>query len=184
MSLALHDLFICCRQLENDTATDGIKKFKQLLCNSEIVLQLDRNSDSRQARQLDWDAVFEALQRYFHKEIRSLTMTNPNVSVSTQVSRQKKMQDIGSLVKYFIRRANERGPKLRCQELLNYVLKILRDATSCAVYGADCSSVLLKDILSVRKYWCEISQQQWSGNPMFVFFFLLLSFMNNHIQQN
>uniref|UniRef100_A0A8C6Z7X0 non-specific serine/threonine protein kinase n=1 Tax=Nothoprocta perdicaria TaxID=30464 RepID=A0A8C6Z7X0_NOTPE len=162
MSLALHDLFICCRQLENDTATDGIKKFKQLLCNSEIVLQLDRNSDSRQARQLDWDAVFEALQRYFHKEIRSLTMTNPNVSVSTQVSRQKKMQDIGSLVKYFIRRANERGPKLRCQELLNYVLKILRDATSCAVYGADCSSVLLKDILSVRKYWCEISQQQWS----------------------
>ncbi|KAM8821480.1 serine-protein kinase ATM [Eudromia elegans] len=165
MSLTIHDLFICCRDLENDRATarrDGIKKFKQLLRDSDIVLQLDRNSDSKQARQLDWDAVFEALQRYFHKEIRSLTMTNPNVSVSTQVSRQKKMQDTGSLIKYFIRRANERGPKLRCQDLLNYVLKILRDATSCAVYGGDCSSVLLKDILSVRKYWCEISQQQWS----------------------
>ncbi|XP_025925141.1 serine-protein kinase ATM isoform X7 [Apteryx rowi] len=110
MSLALHDLFICCRQLENDKATvrrKEIENFKRLLRDSEIVLQLDRNSDSKQAKQLSWDAVFEALQKYFQKEMESLTLTNPNVSVSTQTSRQKKMQAIGSLVKYFIRRANK-----------------------------------------------------------------------------
>ncbi|RMC07330.1 hypothetical protein DUI87_16789 [Hirundo rustica rustica] len=56
-----------------------------------------------------------------------------------------------------------RGPRLKCQELLIYVMEIIRDPTSCAAYGSDCSSILLKDILSVRKYWCEISQQQWSG---------------------
>lgn len=55
------------------------------------------------------------------------------------------------------------APRLKCQELLNYVVDIVKDASSCAVYGADCSSILLKDILSERKYWCEISNQQWSG---------------------
>ncbi|KAM6385450.1 serine-protein kinase ATM isoform 4-T10 [Alca torda] len=54
------------------------------------------------------------------------------------------------------------GPRLKCQELLIYVMEIIRDPTSCAAYGSDCSSILLKDILSIRKYWCEISQQQWS----------------------
>ncbi|XP_062423249.1 serine-protein kinase ATM [Rhea pennata] len=165
MSFGLHDLFICCRHLGNDRATlrrKEVENFKQLLYDSEIVLQLDRNSDSRQAAQLGWDAVFEALQKYFQKEMESLTLTNPNVSVSTQTSRQKKMEAIGSLVKCFVRHANARGPRLACQELINYILKVMRDATSCAVYGADCSSILLKDILSVRKYWCEISQQQWS----------------------
>lgn len=56
------------------------------------------------------------------------------------------------------------GPRLECQELLNYVVHIVKDPASCAAYGSDCSSILLKDILSVRKYWCEISQQQWPGN--------------------
>nr|XP_009682092.1 PREDICTED: serine-protein kinase ATM isoform X1 [Struthio camelus australis] len=165
MSLVLHDLLVCCRHLENDKATERrkeIENFKRLLRDSETVLQLDRNSDSKQAKQLSWDAVFGVLQKYFQKEMESFRLTKPNVSVSTQTSRQKKMQEIGSLVKYFIRRANKRGPRLKCQELLNYVLKIMRDATSCAAYGADCSSILLKDILSVRRYWCEISQQQWS----------------------
>lgn len=69
------------------------------------------------------------------------------------------------------------GPRLKCQELLTYVMEIIRDPTSCAAYGSDCSSILLKDILSVRKYWCEISQQQWSGNifkPTYKCLFLLL----------
>ncbi|XP_075580028.1 serine-protein kinase ATM [Pelecanus crispus] len=165
MSLALHDLLICCRRLENEKAVERrkeIENFKRLLCDSEIVLQLDRNSDSKQVKQLNWDAVFSILQKYFQKEMKNLQLTKPNASASTQTTRQKKMQEVGSLVKYFIRCANKRGPRLKCQELLIYVMGIIRDPTSCAAYGSDCSSILLKDILSVRKYWCEISQQQWS----------------------
>ncbi|NWW94397.1 ATM kinase, partial [Rhynochetos jubatus] len=165
MSLALHDLLICCRRLENEKAVERrkeIENFKRLLHDSETVLQLDRNSDSKQGKQLNWDAVFSVLQKYFQKEIKNLQLTKPNASASTQTTRQKKMQEFGSLVKYFIRCANKRGPRLKCQELLIYVLEIIRDPTSCAAYGSDCSSILLKDILPVRKYWCEISQQQWS----------------------
>ncbi|NXH12272.1 ATM kinase, partial [Bucco capensis] len=165
MSLALHDLLICCRRLENEKAVERrkeIENFKRLLRDSETVVQLDRNSDSRQGKQLSWDALFSVLQKYFQKEIKNLQQTKPNASASTQTTRQKKMQEVGSLVKYFIRCANKRGPRLKCQELLIYVMEIIRDPTSCAAYGSDCSSILLKDILSVRKYWCEISQQQWS----------------------
>ncbi|NXU56060.1 ATM kinase, partial [Turnix velox] len=165
MSLVLHDLLICCRRLENEKAVERrkeIENFKRLLRDSETVLQLDRNSDSKQGKQLNWDALFSVLQKYFQKEMKNLQMTKPNASASTQTTRQKKMQEVGSLVKYFIRCANKRGPRLKCQELLYYVMQIIRDPTSCAAYGSDCSSILLKDILSVRKYWCEISQQQWS----------------------
>ncbi|NXW30571.1 ATM kinase, partial [Phaetusa simplex] len=165
MSLALHDLLICCRRLENEKAVERrkeIENFKRLLRDSETLLQLDRNSDSKQAKQLNWDAVFSVLQKCFQKEMKNLQLTKPNASASTQTTRQKKMQEVGSLVKYFIRCANKRGPRLKCQELLIYVMEIIRDPTSCAAYGSDCSSILLKDILSIRKYWCEISQQQWS----------------------
>ncbi|XP_042694754.1 serine-protein kinase ATM isoform X2 [Centrocercus urophasianus] len=164
MSLALHDLLMCCRRLENERATERrneIENFKRLLRDPETVLQLDRNSDSRRGNQLNWDAVFSVLKKYFQKEMENLRLTKPNASASTQTSKQKRMQEIGSLVKYFIRRANRRGPRLECQELLSYVVHIIKDPASCAAYGSDCSSILLKDILSVRKYWCEISQQQW-----------------------
>ncbi|KAJ8796472.1 hypothetical protein J1605_017878 [Eschrichtius robustus] len=55
------------------------------------------------------------------------------------------------------------APRLKCQELLNYIMDTVKDSSNGAIYGADCSNILLKDILSVRKYWCEISQQQWTG---------------------
>nr|DBA32689.1 TPA: hypothetical protein GDO54_000462 [Pyxicephalus adspersus] len=71
------------------------------------------------------------------------------------------MQDISSLVKYFIRCANKRAPRLKCTELLLHVCDTVKDPTTCAAYGADYSSILLKDILTVRKYWCEITPKQW-----------------------
>ncbi|XP_063286192.1 serine-protein kinase ATM [Pelobates fuscus] len=164
MSLALHELLLCCRQLETDKATERrkeIDKFRRLLRDPETVKQLDHNSDSRHGKQLNWDTVFRFLQKYIHKETESLKSAKANVSHSTQTARQKKMQDISSLVKYFIRCANKRAPRLKCSELLLHVTNTVNDPTTCAAYGADYSSILLKDILSVRKYWCEITPQQW-----------------------
>ncbi|XP_072467284.1 serine-protein kinase ATM isoform X5 [Notamacropus eugenii] len=165
MSLDLHDLLVCCRQLENDRATERrkeVEKFKHLIRDPETVKHLDRNSDSRQGKYLNWDAVFRFLQKYIQKETECLRTAKSNVSASTQASRQKKMQEISSLVKYFIKCANKRAPRLKCQELLNYVMDTVKDSSNGATYGADCSNILLKDILSVRKYWCEISQHHWS----------------------
>ncbi|XP_053312431.1 serine-protein kinase ATM isoform X1 [Spea bombifrons] len=165
MSLALHELLLCCRQLENDKATERrkeIEKFRRLLRDPETVQQLDHNSDSRHGKQLNWDTVFRFLQKYIFKETESLKSAKANVSLSTQAARQKKMQEISCLVKYFIRCANKRAPRLKCTELLLHVTDTVKDPTTCAAYGADYSSILLKDILSVRKYWCEITPQQWA----------------------
>uniref|UniRef100_A0A8D2J9V7 non-specific serine/threonine protein kinase n=1 Tax=Varanus komodoensis TaxID=61221 RepID=A0A8D2J9V7_VARKO len=165
MSLVLHDLLACCRQLESDKATERkkeIEKFKRLLCDTETIQQLDRNSEFRQGKQLNWDTVFRFLQKYIQKETESVRLAKPNVSSSTQATRQKKMKEMSSLVKYFIRCANKRAPRLKCQELLIYIMGTVNDPSGCAIYGTDCSSILLKDILAVRKYWCEISSEQWS----------------------
>ncbi|XP_048073164.2 serine-protein kinase ATM isoform X2 [Ursus arctos] len=164
MSLALNDLLICCRHLEHDRATERrkeVEKFKRLIRDPETVQHLDRHSDSKQTKYLNWDAVFRFLQKYVQKETECLRTAKPSVSASTQATRQKKMQEISSLVKYFIKCANKRAPRLKCQELLNYIMDTVKDSSNGPVYGADCSNILLKDILSVRKYWCEISQQQW-----------------------
>ncbi|KAE8627562.1 hypothetical protein XENTR_v10007047 [Xenopus tropicalis] len=164
MSLALHELLLCCRQIETDKATERrkeIEKFRRLLRDSETVQQLDQNSDKRQAKQLNWDTVFRFLQKYVYKEMESIKSAKPSVSQTTQSTRRKKMQDISSVVKDFIRCANKRGPRLKCTELLLHVSNTVRDPTTCSAYGADYSSILLKDILSVRKYWCEITSQQW-----------------------
>ncbi|XP_073095404.1 serine-protein kinase ATM isoform X2 [Manis javanica] len=164
MSLVLNDLLICCRHLEHDRATERrkeVEKFKRLIRDPETVQHLDRHSDSKQGKYLNWDAVFRFLQKYIQKETECLKTAKPSVSASTQAIRQKKMQEINSLVKYFIKCANKRAPRLKCQDLLNYIMDIMKDSWSGIIYGADCSNILLKDILSVRKYWCEISQQQW-----------------------
>nr|XP_031530717.1 serine-protein kinase ATM-like [Vicugna pacos]XP_031530718.1 serine-protein kinase ATM-like [Vicugna pacos]XP_031530719.1 serine-protein kinase ATM-like [Vicugna pacos] len=61
MSLALNDLLICCRQLEHDRATERrkeVEKFKRLIQDPETIQHLDRHSDSKQGKYLNWDAVF------------------------------------------------------------------------------------------------------------------------------
>ncbi|XP_076837050.1 serine-protein kinase ATM isoform X2 [Brachyhypopomus gauderio] len=166
MSLVLNELLICCRALEHERATERkkeVERFKRLLVDPETARELDRASSCRASKQLTWDAVFRFLKKYLQKETELLQTGRANVSASTQTSRQKKMQEISSLVKYFIRCANKRGPKLKCGDLVSHVVDVLSSSFTCAAYGEDCSSILLKDVLSVRKYWCEITQQQWES---------------------
>uniref|UniRef100_A0A9J7ZJS6 non-specific serine/threonine protein kinase n=1 Tax=Cyprinus carpio carpio TaxID=630221 RepID=A0A9J7ZJS6_CYPCA len=164
MSLVLHDLLVCCRGLENEKATERKKeadRFRRLIRSRDTVEELDRTSACKGSKQLTWDAVFRFLQKFLQKETELLQSGKANVSATTQANRQKKMQEISSLMKYFIRCANQRGPKLKCAELISHVVEVLQSPFSCAAYGEDYSSILLKNILSVRKYWCEMSQQQW-----------------------
>ncbi|KAM8853870.1 serine-protein kinase ATM [Synchiropus picturatus] len=168
MSLALHDLMVCCRGLENDKATERKKeaeRFRRLLRSPEIVQELDRSSGpkSKASKQLTWDAVFRFLQRYIQKETENMQSGRATVAATTLATRQKKMAEMCSLVKYFIRYANKRGPRLKCSELLKHVMEVLQNSYTCSAYGEDYSSLLLKDILSLRKYWCDITPQQWNS---------------------
>nr|XP_046246217.1 serine-protein kinase ATM isoform X2 [Scatophagus argus] len=162
MSLAFHDLLVCCRGLGSDKATERKKeaeRFRRLLRTPEVVQELDRTSGSKTkgSKQLTWDAVFRFIQRYVQKETESMQSSK----ATTLATRQKKMAEICSLIKYFIRYANKRGPHLKCSELLKHVMEILQSSYSCSAYGEDYSSLLVKDVLSVRKYWCDITPQQW-----------------------
>ncbi|KAM7399540.1 hypothetical protein PAMP_018806 [Pampus punctatissimus] len=163
MSLVLHELLVCCRGLESDRATERKKEaehFRQLLRTQEIVQELDRTSKAKGSKQLTWETVFRSLQRYVQKETESMQSSKSTVK-ATVTNRQKKMADICSFVKYFIRCANKRGTRLKCSELLKHVMEVLQSSYSCSAYGEHYSSILVKDILSVRKYWCDITPQQW-----------------------
>uniref|UniRef100_A0AAQ5YQZ4 non-specific serine/threonine protein kinase n=1 Tax=Amphiprion ocellaris TaxID=80972 RepID=A0AAQ5YQZ4_AMPOC len=166
MSLALNDLLLCCRGLENDKATERKKeaeRFRRLLRSPETVQELDRTSGpkAKGSKQLTWDTVFRFLQRYVQKETENMQSSKANVTATTLAMRQKKMAEICSLVKYFIRYANKRGPRLKCSELLKHVMEVLQNSYCCSAYGENYSNLLIKDILSVRKYWCDITPQQW-----------------------
>uniref|UniRef100_A0A671SGL5 non-specific serine/threonine protein kinase n=1 Tax=Sinocyclocheilus anshuiensis TaxID=1608454 RepID=A0A671SGL5_9TELE len=138
-----------------------VDRFRRLIRSPDTVEELDRTSGCKGSKQLTWDAVFRFLQKFLQKETELLQSGKANVSATTHANRQKKMQEISSLMKYFIRCANQRGPKLKCAELISHVVEVLQSPFSCAAYGEDYSNILLKNILSVRKYWCEMSQQQW-----------------------
>ncbi|XP_033833204.1 serine-protein kinase ATM [Periophthalmus magnuspinnatus] len=166
MSLALHELLVCCKGLESDKATERKKeadRFRRLLRSPDIVQELDRTSGDKNkgSKQLTWDAVFRFLQRYVQRETESIQSSRANVTSTTLATRKKKMAEMCSLIKFFIRYANKRGPRLKCSELLKHVMDVLQSSYSCSFYGEDYSSLLDKDILSVRKYWCDITPQQW-----------------------
>uniref|UniRef100_A0A3B3UHQ1 Serine-protein kinase ATM n=1 Tax=Poecilia latipinna TaxID=48699 RepID=A0A3B3UHQ1_9TELE len=164
MSLVLHDLLVCCRGLENDKATERKKeteRFRRLIRSNDVMQELDRTSGTKAkgSNQLTWDAVF-FLQRFVQKETESMQSSKSNVTATTLATRQKKMAETCSLVKFFIRYANK-GPRLKCSEMLKHVMEVLQSSYCCSAYGENYSSLLLKDILSVRKYWCDITRQQW-----------------------
>uniref|UniRef100_A0A8C5AWJ5 non-specific serine/threonine protein kinase n=1 Tax=Gadus morhua TaxID=8049 RepID=A0A8C5AWJ5_GADMO len=169
MSLALHDLLVCCKGLDNDKATERKKeaeRFRRLLKDPETVQELDRTSGPKAAKgskQLSWDSVFRFLQRYVQKETEHLQSSKATVSDTTIATRLKKMAEMCSLVKYFIRCANKRGPRLQFKELLRHVMEVLQSSYSCSAYGEEYSSLLVKDVLSVRKYWCDVTTQQWQN---------------------
>uniref|UniRef100_A0A8C5CP29 non-specific serine/threonine protein kinase n=1 Tax=Gadus morhua TaxID=8049 RepID=A0A8C5CP29_GADMO len=173
MSLALHDLLVCCKGLDNDKATERKKeaeRFRRLLKDPETVQELDRTSGPKAAKgskQLSWDSVFRFLQRYVQKETEHLQSSKATVSDTTIATRLKKMAEMCSLVKYFIRCANKRGPRLQFKELLRHVMEVLQSSYSCSAYGEEYSSLLVKDVLSVRKYWCDVTTQQWQSQWLF-----------------
>ncbi len=47
-------------------------------------------------------------------------------------------------------------------EMVNLVVEMMSQDEVRESLGTDLSKVLLRDILGVRKYWCQLSSKQWS----------------------
>ena len=58
------------------------------------------------------------------------------------------------------------GHYLRGAEVVTHTLHIMANDFARGAFGADHTSVLLKDILSIRKYWCEINHKSWQGKRL------------------
>lgn len=55
------------------------------------------------------------------------------------------------------------GPRLRASQLIRQITEVLRDEFMLVAYGLDYSGVLLKNVLTVRKYCSEIGEKMWHG---------------------
>ncbi|XP_063405374.1 serine-protein kinase ATM-like [Mytilus trossulus] len=165
---SLSDVIACCRGLLFEKITERKKsseKFRQLLCKSTVIKALDRHTDSKNCgssdEQLTWDYVFKSVGKYVLIETQHLQKSKDQVSAATLTRKEKAKKEVSDLVKFVIRQADKRGPRLKCSSLLNHIDEILQDEYMCQAYGLDYSNVLLKNVLSVRKYWTEISSPTW-----------------------
>ncbi|KAK6170767.1 hypothetical protein SNE40_019079 [Patella caerulea] len=164
----LSDVHSCCRALDSDKVTErkrNAEKLQNLLNKSSVIQTLDKNSDDRHSkssgRLLTWDCIFKAVILYVRIESSNLKKAKEKISAISHQNREKKKQEIGGLVKFVVRLADKRGPRLRSSSLLSTILEVLRDDFMCSAYGLDFSNILLKNILPVRKYWTELKSDNW-----------------------
>ncbi|XP_071112563.1 serine-protein kinase ATM-like [Haliotis cracherodii] len=165
----LSDLMSCCRGLDTDKVTErkkSVEKLRQLLDKNSVIKSLDRNTDEKCARNnnrlITWDDVFmKGVVLYIRLETAALQKAKESVSAAAKLNKEKKKQEISGFFKFFVRVADKRGPRLKCSNVLSHINEILEDDYTCAAYGLDYSTILLKNVLPVRKYWVDIKSRSW-----------------------
>ena len=75
------------------------------------------------------------------------------------------------------------GEHLNCDDMIQHILSMLKDEFCCEAFGVQCCGVLLREILSSRKYCSDVKfkPKHWDGRHLcyliyflnFFFFFFL-----------
>lgn len=125
------------------------------LRSPEVLNTLDENTDSRRKKALTWDAIFKKLERFVDLELESIAeLQRSNV--------HKRQQDIVKFVRDLLRKVDERGPRLKAEDVVLHLMSIIKEPKYhgyvhvCVEY---CK--LLKSILTVQVYQCEITVKTW-----------------------
>ncbi|CAN0220698.1 unnamed protein product [Lampetra fluviatilis] len=165
--MAVRDLQQCCQRLDVEKVTERKKeaeRFSRLIVLPDVIAELDRCSDLRPPRGLTWDAVFKFVQRYMQRETDALQTAASTASTSTTArsNRQARSREVVTLCKRFVRIANRRGTRLKCSELVRHVLETLSNKCARMQFGSEYIMLLIRDVLSVRRYWCEITASTWA----------------------
>ncbi|XP_067675130.1 serine-protein kinase ATM-like [Haliotis asinina] len=166
---SLSDLMSCCRGLDTDKVSErkkSVEKLRQLLEKNSVIKSLDRNTDEKSTRNnnrlITWDDVFmKGVVLYIRLETAALQKAKESVSAASKLNKEKKKQEISGFFKFFVRVADKRGPRLKCSNVLSHITEVLEDDYTCAAYGLDYSTILLKNVLPVRKYWVDIKSKSW-----------------------
>ncbi|XP_035828475.1 serine-protein kinase ATM isoform X2 [Aplysia californica] len=162
----LSDVYSCLRALDASKVTErknNAAKLQNLLSNSSVVETLDDNSDNHSpgSKTLTWNVVLKGVMKYVDLETSLLQTAKESQSAATLNNRDKKKLELAALFMFVIRTANERGPRLRLDWIMNWIRNALCDDYMREAFGLDFSNVLLKHVLRVRSYWLEISSKEW-----------------------
>ncbi|XP_041351980.1 serine-protein kinase ATM-like isoform X2 [Gigantopelta aegis] len=166
---SLSDVCSSCRGLDTDKVSDrkkSVEKLRLLLGKSSVVKALDRNTEDKHAgpsgsRLITWNDIFKAVVVYIKLETAALKKAKEPQSRTASLNKDKKKQEISGFFKFFIRVADKRGPRLKCIPVISHILETLRDDFTCSAFGQDYNTILLKNILPVRKYWVELKPETW-----------------------
>lgn len=163
----LSDIASYCHQLVAEKAAErkkSVEKLLLLLKKGSVLEALDKSTDSktsRRDRQITWDDILRGAVGYVNVETAVLQKAKEAQTATTIANREKRKQEISGVFKSVIRFADKRGPRLKCSYILKHITDSLKDEYMCNAYGLDYSNILLKNVLTVRKYWTEISLEMW-----------------------
>ncbi|GAB1602778.1 serine-protein kinase ATM-like [Argonauta hians] len=107
-----------------------------------------------------WNEILKNVIQYIYIESESLRKSK--ASVSTQPNENKKLE-LASLFKFVINTANKRKCKLKGEIIMKHICHVLNEDFLRESFGLIYSSVLLKKVLSIRKYINDISVNMWLG---------------------
>lgn len=176
-SLQISEIITVCRELVSEKGPERRKaggKLKNLLNRSGVKKALDKNyelkhSTKNSGKVFTWENVFKAVCSYVARETDEVRNANENVSKTTLTNRETRKHEASALYKYVIRSADKGTPKLKGSAVISHITETLRDPYNCSSYGQDFCSILLKNILSTRKYVVELNSKDWH-ELLFLFF--------------
>lgn len=144
-----------CSLLESARVThrkDAATKILNYLSSPAVLKIIDENSVLKRKKSITWDKIFESVQVFVERELTSIGHLT-----STLETRQK---TVVSFVRTFIKKADDRGPRLKGQDVVVHFLKIIKNPNYNQHIGVEYCK-LLKSAISVPVYQCDISVKTW-----------------------
>ncbi|KAK2570542.1 Serine-protein kinase ATM [Acropora cervicornis] len=146
------DLSYLCALLASEKSK--VTERKSQLNSSEVVSIIDNNTDARRKKDVRWDTIFNAVEVYVEKELDSIGQLKSTL--------QRRVQEIVGFVQSILKKADERGPRLKGQDLVAHFLKVIKEPRYNCLIGVEYCK-LLKNILSIPVYRSDVRVETWQG---------------------
>ncbi|XP_063954158.1 serine-protein kinase ATM-like isoform X2 [Lytechinus pictus] len=132
---------------------------KKEVNKKSVQLQLDKHTREGKSN-YTWQEVFKSVWAYLVKEIELLKGKGASSSRTTATNLTRK-REVRSTLRWIVGVANGRGPQLSVVKLVKKLISLLKDDFTGPEFGADCCSIITRDVLGCQKYWHELDQRTW-----------------------
>ncbi|XP_074626555.1 serine-protein kinase ATM-like isoform X2 [Acropora palmata] len=151
------DLSYLCSLLASEKSKvterkNAARQIQSQLNSSEVVSIIDNNTDARRKKDVRWDTIFNAVEVYVEKELDSIGQLKSTL--------QRRVQEIVGFVQSILKKADERGPRLKGQDLVAHFLKVIKEPRYNCLIGVEYCK-LLKNILSIPVYRSDVRVETW-----------------------